>query len=75
MIYSKFGTELALVSRTESAAGRVTVQATAGDTADLREYDVADLKADEGLTELNAAVAKLPLKVIENKGNRRRPVF
>jgi hypothetical protein len=75
MIYSKFGTELALVSRTESAGGKVTVQATAGETTDLREYDVADLKADDGLSELNAAVAKLPLKVFENNGNRRRPAY
>jgi hypothetical protein len=73
MIYSKFGTELALVSKTESKSGRVFVQASAGGSADLIEYDPADLKADDGLAEVTAAVARLPMKVFENKSARRRP--
>jgi hypothetical protein len=72
MIYSRFGTALALVSKTESAGGRVSVQATADGATDVHEYNVADLKADDGLAEINAAVAKLPLKVFENKSGRRR---
>jgi hypothetical protein len=75
MIYSRFGTALALVSKTESAGGLLSVQATAGGTADIHEYNVGDLKADNGLAEINAAVAKLPLKVFENtSGRRRRPL-
>jgi hypothetical protein len=72
MIYSRFGTVLALVSKTESAGGLVSVQATAGGTAGVHEYNVTDLKADDGLAEINAAVAKLPLKVFENRSGRRR---
>jgi hypothetical protein len=72
MIYSRFGTKLALVSKTESDSGRVSVQATAEGTADIHEYNLADLTADDGPTEINAAVAKLPLKAFENKSGRRR---
>jgi hypothetical protein len=43
--------------------------------SDVHEYKLADLTADDGLTEINAAVAKLPLKVFENKsGRRRKPI-
>jgi hypothetical protein len=72
MIYSRFGTALALVSKTENDSGQVSVQATTGGTADVHEYKLADLTADEGLTEINTAVAKLPLKVFENTSGRRR---
>jgi hypothetical protein len=72
MIYSRFGTALALVTKTEGDSGRVSVQAAVEGTADIHEYNVTDLTADDGLTEINAAVAKLPLKVFENKGGRRR---
>jgi len=47
------------------------VQATVDGTADTHEYNPADLKADDGLAEINAAVAKLPLKVFDNKSTRR----
>ena len=70
MIYSRFGT--ALVSKIENESGPVSVQATTEGTADVHEYKVADLTADAGLTEINAAVAKLPLKVFENTSGRRR---
>jgi hypothetical protein len=72
MIYSRFGTPLALVTKTESDAGLVSVQATTGDTTDVHEYKLTDLTADDGLTEINAAVATLPLKVFENNSGRRR---
>jgi hypothetical protein len=75
MIYSKFGTALALVSKTESDSGGVTVRATADGTTDVHQYNLADLKADDGQAEINAAVAKLPLKVFENKSGRRRKPF
>ena len=72
MIYSKFGTLLALVSKTEGTGGRVRVQATVDGTPEVHEYELADLKADDGLTEINAAVAALPAKVFENRSSRRR---
>jgi hypothetical protein len=75
MIYSKFGTTLALVSKTESASGRVRVQATGDGEPEVHEYELTDLKADDGLTEINAAVAALPMKSFENlTGRRRRPL-
>ena len=75
MIYSKFGTALTLVSKTENASGQISIQATVDGTTDLHEYNLADLKADDGLSEINAAVAKLPPQVFENKGERRRKSF
>ena len=71
MIYSKFGTALTLVSKTETS-GKVSVQATGNGSPDLHEYNLVDLKADDGMTEINAAVAKLPMKIFENKSGRRR---
>jgi hypothetical protein len=75
MIYSRFGTALELVSKTESDGGQVSVQATAQGTAEMHEYKLTDLTADEGSTEINAAVAKLPVKVFENNSGRRRKPF
>jgi hypothetical protein len=72
MIYSKFGTKLALVSKTQSSSGQISIQATANGTADIHQYNVADLKADNGVTEITAAIAGLPVKVFENKSGRRR---
>jgi hypothetical protein len=73
MIYSKFGTALTLVSKTEHAGGRVTIQATeAGGPADIHEYNVGDLKADEGLTEIQAAVLALPARSVGTGTRRRR---
>jgi hypothetical protein len=70
MIYSKFGSQLTLISKHQDAEGRLSIQGTAGDTADIREYQVGDLKADDGLSEIDAAVAKLPWKVVERKAKR-----
>jgi len=72
MIYSKFGSQLTLITKTERD-GRISVQATADGTGDIHEYNVGDLKADDGMTEINAAVARLPLKVFENtqRGHRK----
>ena len=63
MIYSRFGTALALISKTQSAGGLVMVQATVDASAEPHEYSLTDLKADGGIAEINTAVAKLPLKV------------
>ena len=75
MIYSRFGTALTLVSKHENASGQISIQATVDGTTDIHEYTLADLKADDGLTEINAAVAKLPPQVFENKSGRRRKPF
>ena len=71
MIYSKFGSKLTLVTKTESD-GRISVQATADATGDIHDYNVDDLKADEGMSEINEAVAKLPFKVFEKPQRVRR---
>jgi hypothetical protein len=75
MLYSKFGSMLKLISKSEDASGRLSVQATSGDTNDIREYPITDLKADEGLAEINETVATLPFKVVEKKPSvGRHPV-
>jgi hypothetical protein len=70
MIYSKFGSQLTLVSKHQDAEGRLSIQGTAGETADIREYQVGDLKADGGLAEIDQAVANLPWKAVVKKPQR-----
>ena len=72
MIFSKFGSKLTLVSKSEDATGRVLVQGTADGSPDIREFAAADLKADEGLGEINRAIAQLPPKVVGSNVERRR---
>ena len=72
MIFSKFGSRITPVSKSEDASGRVWVQATAEGSPDIREYAAADLKADEGLGEINRAIAQLPPKVVGSNVERRR---
>jgi hypothetical protein len=72
MIFSKFGCKLTLVSKSEDASGRIRVQGTAEGSPDIREFAAADLKADEGLGEINRAIAQLPPKVVGSKVERRR---
>jgi hypothetical protein len=72
MIFSKFGSKLNLVSKSEGAGGRVSVQGTADGSPDIREFAVADLKADEGLGEINRVIAQLPPKVVGGNVERRR---
>lgn len=67
MIYSRFGTKLSLVSKQQETSGRLSIQATAEGAADIRQYHIADLKADEGSAEIDASVAKLPWRVLEKK--------
>lgn len=71
MIYSRFGTKLTPVSKEQDANGRVSIQVTTEETSGLRNYAVADLTADEGMTEINETVSKLPWKVVEASVPRR----
>ena len=71
MIYSKFGSPLTLVSKHQVGNGQLSIQTTAGDTQDIRECSVGELKADGGLPEIDAAVAKLPWKVVLGKKAQR----
>ena len=72
MIFSKFGSKLTPVSKSEDKSGRIFVQATADGSTDIREYAATDLKADEGLGEINRAIAQLPSKVVGSNVERRR---
>ena len=71
MIYSRFGTKLTPVSKEQDSSGKVSIQATAEDMEGTRNYALTDLTADDGMPEINAVVAKLPLKVVEKKEPRR----
>ena len=48
------------------------MQARAEGSADVREYYVGDLKADEGSTEINTAIANLRAEVVGKNVERRR---
>jgi len=67
MIYSRFGTPLALLSKEQAGEGGATVrvQATAQGAADVRDYQLTELTADGGLTEIQEALKTLPLKVLQ----------
>jgi len=69
MIYSKFGSRLTPISKSENASGQFTIQATADDTTEIREYQTGDLKADDGHVEINEILAKLPLKVVKTRSS------
>jgi len=60
MIYSRFGTKLTLVNKHIDGNGNVRVQATAEGSSDLHDYGRGDLKADDGMPEIDAALEKLP---------------
>ena len=72
MIYSKFGCRLTPISKSQDASGRISVQVTAEGSPDVREYAAGELKADEGSSEINAAIASLPWKIVGSKVERRR---
>jgi len=74
VLYSKFGSRLTPVSKCEDASGRITVQATAEDTSDIREYRITDLKADDGSSEINEIISKLPLKEIKDIPSARKRI-
>jgi hypothetical protein len=75
MIYSKFCSKLNLLTKTKTPSGKVAVQATTDGSTDAHDYNVVDLMADAGATEISNAVEKLPLKVFENTSGRRRKPF
>lgn len=72
MIYSKFGCKLTPISKSQDARGRISLQVTAEGSSDVREYAASELKADEGSSEINQAVATLPWKVVGSQVERRR---
>ena len=74
MIYSKFGTLLSPVSTQAHDAGTISMQDTADGATDIREYRIDDLKADDGMTEINEVLAMLPWKVMPKKAQRRMPL-
>jgi hypothetical protein len=72
MLYSRFGTRLTPISKQKDAGGRISIQATAeGGSGDIHHYAIGDLKADDGMNEINDAVGKLPWRVVETKRQRR----
>jgi hypothetical protein len=62
VIYSRFGTELTLKSKSEDSSGQVLIHAMCAGMQEIREYHRADLTADDGPREIDAAIAKLPTK-------------
>jgi hypothetical protein len=64
MIYSRFGTKLTPVSKEQDGNGKISIQATAEGMADIRTYAISDLKADDGMKEINDAIGKLPWRVV-----------
>jgi len=75
MIYSRFGTKLTTISKEQDGSGRITIQATAEGGSDIHRYAIGDLKADDGMNEINDAVGKLPWRVGETKRQRRDEKF
>lgn len=75
MLYSRFGTRLTPISKQKDAGGRISIQATAEGGSDIHHYAIGDLKADDGMNEINDAVAKLPWRVVETKHQRRDEKF
>ncbi len=76
MIYSRFGTKLTLLNKSQGAGGRISIHATAEGGDGVRDYAVTDLTADGGLGEINDTVDKLAWHVPETsaapRGQRRR---
>jgi hypothetical protein len=70
MIYSRFGTKLTPISKEQDASGRITIQVEVDGVTDLRHYPIADLKADDGMPEINDTVAKLPWQSVTRSAPR-----
>jgi len=62
MIFSRFGTKITPVSKSEDAAGQICIHATCAGMEGPREYRRADLVADNGNPEIDALIEKLPWK-------------
>jgi hypothetical protein len=63
--------KLTPVSKEQDTIGRISILASAEEMEGLRNYAVPDLKADDGLPEINDTIDKLPWKIIEKKPQRR----
>ena len=74
MIYTRFGSTITLHSKRQEGNGRLSIRATSRGPTELREYDVGDLEADGGFTEIDEAVAKLPWKSVQQKAKRAHEV-
>lgn len=72
MIYTCLGTLLTLINKHEDCTGKLSVEATSEGKADIWDYYVTDLTADEGLAEIHRVVATLGWKVFPEKGTRAR---
>jgi hypothetical protein len=75
MIYSRFGTKLTLVSKEADASGSISLQATTEGMDGIRNYATSELKADDGMNEINDVVAKLPWRVVEKNTQREQRRF
>jgi hypothetical protein len=73
VIYTRFGSKLTLIDKHQGSNGRLSIHAIAEGATEVREYSVGDFTADEGLTEINEAVAKLSWRVAEKKVGRPKP--
>ena len=62
MIFSRFGTPITPISKSEDAAGQICIHATCPGMEGPREYRRADLVADKGNPEIDALIATLPWK-------------
>ena len=60
MIFSRFGTKLSLIDKETDSSGNIRIRATTEGSTDVREYRRGDLTADDGMPEIDAALAKLP---------------
>src|SRR5207248_7679387 len=69
-----FGSRLTPISKSEDANGRTIMQATAEGATDIRDYQIPDLKADNGSTEIDEVIQNLPAKVIANIPSARKRV-
>lgn len=74
MIYTRFGSTITLHSKRQEGNGRLSIQATSRDPGEVREYDVGDLEADGGFTEIDEAVARLPWESVQQRAARAREV-
>jgi hypothetical protein len=74
VLYSKFGSKLTPISKCEDANGRITIQAQAEGAIDVRDYQIPDLKADDGSTEINDVIQRLPVKVIQDIPSARKRI-
>ena len=72
MIYTRFGSKLTLIDKHQDGNGRLSILAIAEGAAEAREYSIGDFTADEGLTEIDEAVAKLPCRVAKKQVKRGR---